>query len=288
MKCSKCSESSVSDNPALCKEHFISDFESRVKKTINEYNLLSKKDKVCVAVSGGKDSMSLLHILKKKGYNVEALALDEGIKEYRDATLSFLKDFCSQKNIPLNVYSYKKEVGKTVDELSKKYSPACTVCGTFRRHLLNKYAERYDKIATGHNLDDEAQAIMMNILNAQTKLFSRQGPKTSIAQGFVQKVKPFYHMKEKEIMIYSLLNGLNTSFKECPYAHNSFRFFVRSELNKLEAKNPGTKENIINKYLSLRNAPERIEGINICEVCMSPCSGKVCKACRLQKEMAQN
>jgi len=285
MKCSKCKESTVYDSPKLCKKHFIEYFEDKTKRTIKEYSLLKKSDKICVAASGGKDSMALLYILKKLGYKIEALALDEGIKGYRDKSLEFLKKFCKANNIPLRIYSYKDEIGSTIDVLSKKYRPACNVCGTFRRHLLDKYAKRYDKIATGHNLDDESQAVLMNILKAHTQIFSRQGPLTKKVKGFVQKVKPFYFTKEKEVMIYAYLLGLNVDFEECPYAPMSFRAHVRDLLNKYESENQGTKLNIVKRYLDIKDKIEDDAPLNKCSVCGSPCSGATCKACRFKEEI---
>lgn len=286
MKCELCAEPAISNSPKLCKKHFIFDFEKRVKDTIKKYKLLSKKEKICVAASGGKDSVSLLYILKKLKYDVYALAIDEGIKGYRDSSLEFLRKFCKKNNIPLKVYSFKKEVGKTLDQLSKKYNPACNVCGTFRRHLLDKHSKNYDKIATGHNLDDESQAVLMNILKAQTSIFARQGPITKKIRGFTQKVKPFYFIKEKEIMIYSFLLELNVDYEECPYAPKSFRSHVRDLLNAYESKHPGSKMNIVKKYLSIADKFDKnLSSIKKCAVCGSPASSLICKACRLKSEI---
>jgi uncharacterized protein (TIGR00269 family) len=285
MKCSKCKQIAITENPALCSKHFQMYFEENVKKTIKDFKLFSKKDKICVAASGGKDSVSLLYVLKKLGYNVEALALDEGIEGYRDGSLVFLKKFCKKHQIKLKIFSYKKEVGNTIDNLSKKYSPACTVCGTFRRHLLDKHSKGYDKLATGHNLDDEAQAVLMNLLKAQTSLFSRQGPITKKTEGFTQKVKPFYFLKEKEIMTYAFLNNLNVDFEECPYAPESFRAHVRDLLNEYESENYGSKLNILKKYLSLKQNDVKELDLNKCMDCGSPCSSRVCRACRFKEEI---
>lgn len=283
MRCNKCKEQAIYENPALCKKHFIVHFEINVKNTISKFKLLNKKDRICVAASGGKDSVALLYLLKKLGYDIKALALDEGIKGYRDKSLEFLKKFCKENKIKLRIYSYEKEVGKTIDVLSKKYKPACNVCGTFRRYLLDKHAKGYDKIATGHNLDDEAQAVLMNILNAQTNIFARQGPITKKIKGFIQKVKPFYFIKEKEVMIYAFLLGLNVDFEECPYSPDSFRAHVRDLLNEYEVKRPGTKLNVVNHYLKTRKEPEG--ELNECSECGAPCSNVVCKACRLKKNI---
>lgn len=284
MKCDKCDGKALLTSPSLCKEHFQEYFENKVKKTIKDFNLIDKSDKVCVAASGGKDSVTLLYLLNKFGYDVEALAVDEGIEGYRDHTLSFLKEFCEKHGINIYIKSYKKEVGKQLDEVVPRGKPACHICGTFRRHLLNKYTQSYDKIATGHNLDDECQAVIMNLFKAQTQMLKRQGPKTSNIEGFTQKIKPLYLLKEKEIMIYSFLNDLNTPYNECPYAKESYRFQVRDMINKIESQKPGTKTNIIYKYLSIREEGERdTNSMNTCPECGSPCSSDICKACRLKK-----
>ncbi|MCF7871669.1 TIGR00269 family protein [Candidatus Woesearchaeota archaeon] len=289
MNCDKCKKMAVADNPKYCKEHFIEYFENQVLETIKKYSLIkNKKEKICVAASGGKDSVALLHILHKHKFNIEALAIDEGINGYRDRSLEFLKKFCQDKKIKLTIKTYKKEIGKTTDQLSKKYKPACTVCGTFRRHLLDKHSKKYKKIATGHNLDDESQAILMNIYKAQKKLFARQGPITKEITEFTQKIKPFYFTKEKDIMIYAFLLGLNVDFEECPYAPLSFRAKVRDLLNEEETKNPGTKLNILKHYLTIKKDLQQhneLKKIEKCYLCGSPCTGMMCKVCRLKQEI---
>lgn len=283
MKCQKCDQKAINTNPNFCKEHFLEYFEKKVKITIKEHKMLKKKDTVCVAASGGKDSITVLYLLWKLGYKVEALAVDEGIEGYRDNTIQFLAEFCKTHKIPLHIKSYQKEVGKRLDTVVPKGKPACHICGTFRRHLLNKYSQKYDKIATGHNLDDEVQAVMMNLLKGQTKLFKRQGPKTKEIEGFTQKIKPLYLMKEKEIMIYSILKKFNTPFNECPYANQSYRSKVRDLINQLEYQKPGTKENIIKKYLETKINPFQQTKINRCTICASPCSATTCKACKIKQ-----
>jgi len=285
LKCSLCKEKAVYLNPDYCKKHFLKYVEKKVADTIKKFHLIDKNELVCVAVSGGKDSTSLLYILKKLGYKVEALAIDEGISGYRNVTLDFLRDFCKKNNIKLTIKSYEEDFGKKLDKVVKKGEPACNICGTFRRHLLNKYAQDYSKIATGHNLDDEAQAVLMNILKAQTEMLGRQGPKTS-KKDFVRKIKPLYFMKEKEIMAYAFLNKFNVPFIECPFASESFRGYVRDWLNKLETQTPGTKENIVRHYLSIAGNLEKKQGVlDECPICGFPSSGGLCKACRIKASL---
>jgi uncharacterized protein (TIGR00269 family) len=282
----QCKEKAVYTNPNYCKKHFCEYVEEKTASTINNFNLIAQNDRICVAVSGGKDSVSLLYILKKQGYNVEALAIDEGIEGYRNLTLDFLKAFCEKHSIKLTIKSYENDFGKRLDSVVKNGEPACNICGTFRRHMLNKYAAEYDKIATGHNLDDEAQAVLMNLFKAQTNMLGRQGPKTS-KKDFVRKIKPFYFLKEKEIMAYAFLNNFNVPFIECPFASVSFRGHIRDWLNKLESKTPGTKENIINHYLSLTTnlMVNDTSELDECPLCGFPSSNGLCHACRLKMRL---
>jgi tRNA-5-methyluridine54 2-sulfurtransferase len=284
MLCQSCKEKAVYSNPAYCKKHFSQYIEKKVADTIKKFNLIDKDDKICVAVSGGKDSTSLVFILKKLGYNVEALAIDEGIAGYRNVTLDFLKDFCKEHKIKLVIKSYEEDFGKRLDNVAKIGESACNVCGTFRRHMLNKYSQEYQKIATGHNLDDEAQAFLMNLLKAQTQMLGRQGPKTS-KKDFVRKIKPLYFLKEKEIMAYAFLNKFNVPFIECPYAKESFRGHVRDWVNKLEVESPGTKENIVTKYLSMTTELKSDDVLDECPLCGFPSSTGLCKACRIKMSL---
>jgi uncharacterized protein (TIGR00269 family) len=279
----RCQEKAVFSHPDYCAKHFSEYVEQKTADTIKKFKLIAPKDKICVAVSGGKDSVSLLYILKKQGYAVEALAIDEGIECYRNITLDFLKEFCKKHDIKLTIKSYEVDFGKRLDKVVKKGEPACNLCGTFRRHMLNKYAVDYDKIATGHNLDDEAQAVLMNLFKAQTQMLGRQGPKTS-KKDFVRKIKPFYFLKEKEIMAYAFLNNINVPFIECPFASVSFRGHVRDWLNKLESRTPGTKENIILHYLSLTENLKINDTTSLdeCPLCGFPSSNGLCHACRLK------
>src|SRR3989338_6751445 len=163
----------------LCKNHFIEYFENKVFKTVRQYGLLDKEENLGVAVSGGKDSLTVLHILKKLSkenpkITLNAIAIDEGIAGYRDKTLIAAKEFCDKNNIRLHIFSYKEEFWLTLDEMLKILNvKPCTVCGIFRRYLLNKKSRdlKLTKLATGHNLDDECQSIFFNQMRKEIKNF---------------------------------------------------------------------------------------------------------------------
>lgn len=284
-------------NIDYCQRCFPKYFERKVVKTISKYKLIEKNDRIGIAVSGGKDSFTLLYLLSKLYKNrpdikLVAIAIDEGISNYRNLTL--LKKYCNENNIELQIYSYQEEFKNTLDDILKIKSPykPCSICGTFRRYLLNKKSRELEltKLATGHNLDDEAQSIIINQFRNNTNRGIRLGPITGIIDDpkFVKRIKPLYFLTEKETATFAYLKKFPIEFSECPHSFEAFRSEVRDLLNSFEEKYPGTKHSIINSFLEtlpiLKNFHEQSE-IKVCSICQEPCSQKICNTCKLLNEL---
>jgi tRNA-5-methyluridine54 2-sulfurtransferase len=283
----------------LCKNHFINYFEEKVFKTINKFRLIDREDTLCVATSGGKDSLTVLYLTKKYlgKYNIKtpitALVIDEGIKDYRKKTIEDLKIFCKKYDIPLKSTSFKKAMGKGLDQAHKiinkeSNKKPCNICGVWRRYLLNKHARKLGvtKVVTGHNLDDEAQAIVMNMFKANTKLAGRLGPKSGTQEHdlFVQRVKPLYFCSEKEVRLYTVLKGWQIQYTECPYSNTGYRHHVQEMLNDFEHKYKGTKQGIVNSFLALLPLYQEEKGIiKKCAECQEASNKKICNACKMKE-----
>ena len=276
----------------LCKSHFIEYFENKVFKTIRQFDLLNKEENIGVALSGGKDSLTVLSILNRLSkenpkIKISAIAIDEGIAGYRDKTLITAKEFCDKNKIEFHIFSYKEEFGLTLDEMLKTLNvKPCTICGIFRRYLLNKKSRelKLTKLVTGHNLDDECQSILMNQMRNDLRASARLGPKVGLIQNnkFVQRIKPLYLCTEKEVTTYAFINGLLDNFNECPNAIHSFRAQVRDTLNDLENKFSGTKYSVVNSFLQiLPYLKEKFRDgeIKICSNCGEPAANEICNAC---------
>ena len=300
MPCKNCKEKPVisltNSNIELCKSCFFKYFEKKVRKTISKYNLIEKKEKIAVACSGGKDSMSLLYLLnklaKKREIEVVAVAIDEGIKNYRD--LKDLKKYCKENNIEIHVSSFKNEFGFTLDQAVKKIKNInpCSICGVLRRRLLNKAAHelKADKLTTGHNIDDESQSVMMNYVRGNLERSTRLGPITGIVKDkrFVPRIKPFYFLTEKETATYAYLKQFPVKFIECPYSAISFRGEVRDLINSIEKNHPGTKHAIINSFLELLPALRNLykeSKVRTCIHCQEPSSGEICNTCLIVNKL---
>jgi tRNA-5-methyluridine54 2-sulfurtransferase len=278
------------------KNKFIRYFESKVYRTIRKNDMLKKGEKIIIAMSGGKDSTTAAHlinnILSRRGEKLIALLIDEEIPGYRDITIKDAKEFCEKQGIELNIISAKKEFNFGLKQVLKKLKTnPCDACGTMRRYLLNKYARKLkaNKIATGHNLDDEAQTVLMNELKGNAKLSAKLGPITGVLKHnkFIPRIKPLYFMTEKEVTIYTILKGFNVKYSECPHATNAFRSDVRGLINNLEQKYPGTKNSIVNSFLTMlpilrKNV--KLGKIIICKFCKEASAQPICSMCKLKNK----
>jgi cytoplasmic tRNA 2-thiolation protein 1 len=281
----------------LCKKCFLRSIESKAAKTISKYSMIEYGDKVAVGVSGGKDSLSLLYVLKmlfdqhpNNGNELVAVTIDEGIKGYRDESLQIVKDFCAQLNIESKVLSYHSLFGIDMDQAmvqrsSQKIS-SCSMCGTFRRRAIDIAAETVeaDIVATAHNMDDQLQTFMINLLAGDVERIGWIYPEpVQYTQTGMKKVKPFVEIYEYEIAFYALQRDIPFQSEECPYMNESIRTDLREFFNRLERDHPGIKYNAyrsmtkISKVLRSSMPPSQTKK---CSRCARVSTGDICSVCR--------
>ncbi len=293
MKCQRCSKTAVVfqkySNAHLCKVHFIEDTERKIKRDIRKFGMVGKNERIAVALSGGKDSTVLLYVLHKIFKNrpdIEfmAITIDEGIRGYREHTLEHALKLAGELGVQHTIRSFKEGYGITLDELTlKNDQAACTLCGVLRKNLLNKTARELcaDKLAMGHNLDDEAQTILMNYMRGDVNRLKRMLPGKR-QPGLVMRIKPLRSIPEKEVALYGLLNNLPVSTDECPYAGEALRNEIREMLNNYEVRHPGTKYSLLGGFEALYPELHPLNTqILLCDKCGEPSSESICKTCRL-------
>ncbi len=293
-KCAKCSRRAVVYLPhhrlSLCKDHYLEWFEERMEKTIKKFGMFSKEDKILVAVSGGKDSLSLWHALHKLGYQADGLYINLGIGEYSQLSEERAKGFAQKVGRTLHVIRLKELVEDipTLRDIERK--PACSVCGNLKRYYMNKGAKQlgFSVIATGHNLDDESATLMGNTLSWNLDYLRRQYPVLEEGGGFVRKVKPLCLITERESALYALLSGIDFVEEECPYSVDASSIEYKLLLSQIEEKSPGTKLrfylDFLRKVRPLLKQEERLE-LKPCKVCGEPTSAEVCSVCRLKQRL---
>jgi cytoplasmic tRNA 2-thiolation protein 1 len=315
----------VHSGEKVCKACFLKEVEDRVRKTMSRNKMVEPSDKVAFALSGGKDSTVLVRTMTavykqlfaqhvKGGHAPVAITIDEGIANYRDESLKIAAETCKELDIEQVVFSFKKEFGMSLDEMivaasgsvftssmdegqpggqlknaSKVVGKPCSICGVLRRRVLNDLAAglHATKLATGHNLNDEAETFLINLFKGDV---NRMGRAASVAleddaSPFVKKIKPLQDLIQKDIVLY--LYYIGGEFQESPCPHvgeNIFRAEAQGIITRLEGGHPGTLFNIkkfMDAVFPLLAAPVEPTAISSCPRCGAPKSKALdqCMAC---------
>jgi len=303
MKCSFCPKESVYfrryEGHNYCEKHFTRNIEKKVKRAVGSNKLIEKGDRVAIAHSGGKDSSNVLFLLNRMfetnpSIKILVITIDEGIKGYRDKAVEKSESFCKKLGLEQHIFSFKKEFGFTVDDLSNKMkSGYCGTCGLLRRYLLNKKARelKATKLATGHNLDDECQSILMNFLKGDLLRLVRIGPMPHLTKHpkFVLRIKPLVLIPESESELFAKVNKIPFQPKKCPYSvDNPLRGETRKFLNRLDDTSPGIKYSLYESACKIKPfITEKFKKgkIGSCKKCGEPSSQEICKVCDLLSKL---
>ncbi len=300
MRCDLCSHDAVTfiryNGAHLCAQHFMSYIEKKVKREIRKQINLHPGDRIAVAVSGGKDSMVTLKLIhdvfkERRDIEIHCITIDEGIEGYRPSSIGIVKEFCEENDIAFHLISFSDTFGLTMDDvapLSGENSP-CTYCGVFRRRCMNTVAKEIGAtyLATGHNLDDMSQSIMMNFVRGDVERLARLGPHKKVQPGLIPRFIPLRMVSEKESLLYAIVSGLKFHDQTCPYWKEALRNQYRGIVDELESRSPGSKFSILSSYDQLY--PMLTENFKAAELheceCGEPTMGKRCKACELSDHM---
>ncbi|XP_057773648.1 cytoplasmic tRNA 2-thiolation protein 1-like [Salvia miltiorrhiza] len=276
----------------ICKECFYAVLEDEIHRVIVDNHLFKRGERVAIGASGGKDSTVLAYVLSELnrrhdyGLDLFLLSVDEGITGYRDDSLETVKRNEIQYGLPLKVVSYKDLYGWTMDEIVKLIGLKnnCTFCGVFRRQALDRGASllKVDKLVTGHNADDIAETVLLNILRGDIARLSRCTSIITGEDGPIPRCKPFKYTYEKEIVMYAYFKRLDYFSTECIYSPNAYRGFAREFIKDLERIRPRAILDIIKSGEDFRIATyTKMPEQGNCERCGYISSQKWCKACVL-------
>ncbi|GMM37609.1 Ncs6 protein [Saccharomycopsis crataegensis] len=229
----------------ICKECFYHVFETEIHQTIVSNNLFFPGEKVAIGASGGKDSTVLAYVLKllneRYNYGLELvlLSIDEGIVGYRDDSLATVQRNKIQYNLPLEIVSYRDLYNWTMDEIVScaGIRNSCTYCGVLRRQALDRGAAKLgiNHVVTGHNADDMAETVLMNILRGDLARLENSTTICTKSSGSpIKRSKPFKYIYQKEIVLYAHYKKLDYFSTECTYAPEAFRGTARVLMKNLE------------------------------------------------------
>lgn len=296
MECSICGRKAVYhyryNGSSACRDHFIENFERRVKQEIRSQVKFSKPvTHISVAISGGKDSSVTLSVLVKllkerRDVKISAFTVDEGIEGYRGSGLQSSIDLCKTLGIDHSTRSYSEEFGITMDKVVLQNPDVipCSRCGPMRRNLINSLSsiQEADYVALGLNLDDYTQSVMMNVARGDLERMKRMAPHLQAKEGLIRRILPLIRIPEKEVVAYAVLNGIPFDSSWCPYYSRAQRNTFREIIGSMEEKSPGTKFGILRFSEELRKQIPNDNDeyiLNRCRECGSPTSGTICSVC---------
>ncbi len=304
MNCTKCPTSTRAviglprHNAAFCKACFTTFVHEQVARAIKAFKMFTPEDRILVAVSGGKDSLALWHILLTLGYRADALYVNLGIGSYSEEShrkvQHYAETVAAARGGKLLVHVVEQEAGAGIRELATiLHRPTCSTCGTIKRYQFNRAAveQEYDVMATGHNLDDEAARLLGNVLHWQDEYLEKQSPTLPASvEGFSKKVKPLCRLSEREIAAYAVVNRIDYIVEECPMAKGSKMILYKEVLNRLETESPGTKQRFYWGFLEKQTKPEPMtesmaekdqRTLTPCESCGQPTTAGTCSYCKM-------
>ena len=321
MNCDRCGDEAVMhaaySGAHLCESHLVESVEKRVRRRVRRDELVPREASPenpqtwVIGLSGGKDSVVLTQILHEtfaEDPRIEliGLTIHEGIEGYRDKSVDACVELADDLEIRHELVSYDEEFGVRMDDVVEddpENMAACAYCGVFRRDVLSRYADELgaDLLLTGHNLDDEAQTALMNVLEGDVAQIAKHfdaslGPlaERDDQESFVPRAKPLRDVPEKEVALYAHLRELPAHITECPHASEAYRGEIQQLLFDLEENHPGTRHSIMAGYEELAGiAADRYGGedrveLGDCPTCGSTTSvdGGRCRKCRLLDALA--
>jgi tRNA-5-methyluridine54 2-sulfurtransferase len=295
MKCRSCRRRAVIElrrhNAAFCGDCFIRSFVEQVRRAIRRYDMFGPRDRILVAVSGGKDSLALWDVLLALGYRASGLYLGLGIGAYSDRSADIVTEFARARGAELISVDLAETYGFDIPTAGRRGSRStCGVCGLSKRYAFNRYAVEagFDVVATGHNLDDEAATLLGNTLRWQMDSLARQHPALPAKDGMARKVKPLHRLSELETAAYAFLRDIEYVVEECPLVAGNTQLRYKEALNRLEASSPGTKAQFYLGYLDRAAAVFEREGdpeLGACASCGQLTTGRFCAFCRARAKV---
>ena len=217
---------------------------SHMRKAIEKYNMIEENDKIAICLSGGKDSITMLHAFKAlqrfypKKFDIIAISIDPGF-EFFDT--DFLQNMCDKLEIPL--FIEKSNAKEIVFDIRKEKNP-CSLCANLRRGIINSVAirEGCNKIALGHNEDDVLETFLLNLF--YTGSINTFSPVSYMDRSKITLIRPLIYTSEKDTRRFVRKNNLEVMPKVCPMEGTSKREDMKQLIFTLTKSIPMIRANL--------------------------------------------
>ncbi len=230
---------------------YLTRIQRKVGKAVKEFGMINPDDRILLAISGGKDSLVMLHALKTRAINfpfkielAAAFVNTENVPYSIDT--EYIQSLCSDLGIPFSI------INTSVDFDSESKKQACFICSWNRRKELFTFAQEngYNKVALGHHKDDIIQTLLMNM--AFQGSISTMPPRLKIFDGALEIIRPLAGISEKECRAYAEIAGFREELKLCPHENVTKRKKIAELINEMEKLNPDVRYNLFNSMTNIQ------------------------------------
>ena len=217
---------------------------SYVRRAVDDFEMINEGDRICVGISGGKDSLALLaglanlRLFYPKKFDLVALTVDMG---FDGVDYSEIEALCRELDVPYHVK--KTEIKQIIFDIRKEKNP-CSLCAKMRRGVLHSTAKELgcNKIAFGHHFDDVVETFMLNLFH-EGRIGCFQ-PVTYLSRADITLIRPLLYMPEKDVRYFANHENLPVVKSPCPADGHTEREEMKNLLNSLERQHKGLRHRI--------------------------------------------
>ncbi|MBE5821905.1 MAG: tRNA 2-thiocytidine(32) synthetase TtcA [Clostridiales bacterium] len=216
----------------------------KMRKAIQDYNMIQENDKIAIGLSGGKDSMALLYCLARLQkfsdikFDIVAITIHPGMTEF---DTSYLEKTCEELGVKYVIY--KSDIKEIVFDIRNEKNP-CSLCANLRRGMLTSVAieNGCNKIALGHHYDDVIETFFLSLLyEGHIHTFS---PVTYLSRNNIYTIRPFIYVEEKNIIKWVKKDNIQIMNKCCKIDGHTKREYMKDLVKKLVLDIPHVRANI--------------------------------------------
>ena len=215
---------------------------SHVRKAVDDYHMIEDGDRIAIGISGGKDSLTLLHALHglkrfyPKKFEIHAVTVDLGFDNLK---LDAISSLCEDLDVPYTIV--KTDIGKIIFEDRKESNP-CSLCAKMRKGALNTAIKEAgcNKVAYAHHKDDVVETMLLSLIYEGR--FHTFSPVTYLDRMDLTVIRPLIYMNEADVIGFVNKYHVPVVKSPCPADGHTKREYAGNLLKQLTHENPGVKE----------------------------------------------
>lgn len=232
---------------------------SFTRKAVDEYQMIEDGDKIAVGISGGKDSLTMLHALRglqrfyPKHFELQAITVSLG---YEDFNLDPIRELCRSLEVPYQVVD--TEIARIIFDERREPNP-CSLCAKMRKGAFNEEAKRLgcNKVAYAHHRDDIIETMLLSLIFEGR--FHSFSPRTYLDRMDLTVIRPLMFVSEADVIGFKNKYGLPVVKSPCPADGYTKRQYAKDLIRQLNQEHPGVKERMFTAVLNgnIQGWPER-------------------------------